>query len=113
MPSECDSREDRLRSLERLVDRLFRRHAVLDDVGMRLSPELLGSQLAPGGVERLVTRRRRPEDGLAYIGRAMRVRGIEPPRVVLDDLRYGRHPPSKTLLEVVVHDLGLHPVLHE
>ena len=43
----------------------------------------------------------------------MRVRGIEPPRVILDDLRYGRHPPSKAHLQVVVHDLGLHPVLHE
>src|SRR5215467_16176992 len=109
MPSECDSREDRLRSLKRLVDRLFRRHAVLDDVGMRLSPDLLGAHLAPSGVEPFVVRSRRPDDGLAHIGGTMRVRGIEPPRVILDDLRHGWHPPSKATLQVVVKDPGLLP----
>ena len=43
-----DLREDLVAALERLVDRVRRLHAVLDDVGMRLAPELLGVGLAPG-----------------------------------------------------------------
>src|SRR5581483_12349595 len=107
LASERYSREDRLRSLECFVDRWLRRHAVLDDVGVCLAPELLSADLAPGGVESLIDRSRRPDE-LLYIGGTVRVCGIEPPRVILHDLRDGRRPPSEANLQVFVHDLGLH-----
>src|SRR5579859_5877346 len=68
MLSEHDLREDLLSPPEGLVDRLFWRHPVLDDIGMGLAPELLGIHLAPGWVETLVGRSRRPKDGLGHIG---------------------------------------------
>jgi len=48
---ERELREDRLHTLKGLVHCLRRPHAVLDDIGMRLTPELFGIDLSPCWIE--------------------------------------------------------------
>ena len=46
--------EDRLGAPERLVHRRLRRHAVLNDISVGLTPELLGADLTPGWIEPVI-----------------------------------------------------------
>ena len=88
-------------------------HAVLDDVGMGLAPELLGVGLAPGRREPSIDRHGRIQHGFRDIGLQARHLGAEPERVVLHELRDRRHPTAQAGLQVLVHHLRLHEELHE
>src|SRR5690242_14237276 len=108
-----DLREDLVAALECFIDCIGRSHAALNDVGMGLTPNLLGIALAPGRSERIVERHRWVQRYFRYVGLQTRHFVAEPPWVVLHDLRNRRRPTTQTSLEVLVHYLRLHEVLHK
>src|SRR5262245_57496375 len=78
-------REERLDPLEGLVDRLCRRHAVVEDIEHRHAPDMLGIDLRNGRVEDIVERHGRVDHGLFGITWKVRVLGVLPERI-LDEL---------------------------
>src|SRR5215467_10249154 len=77
--------KERLDPLESLVDRLCRRHAVVDDIEHRHAPDMLGIDLRNGWVEDIVKRYGRVDHPLFGITWKMRVLGVLPERI-LDEL---------------------------
>src|SRR5215510_11606374 len=78
-------REERLDALEGLVDRLCRRHAVVDDIEHRHAPDMLVIDLRNGRVEDIVKRYGRVDHPLFGITWKVRVLGVLPERI-LDEL---------------------------
>src|SRR5262249_48683264 len=105
-------REERLDPLEGLVDRLGRRHAVVDDIEHRHAPDMLVINLRNGRVEDVIKRYGRVAHALFAIARTVRVRGILPERI-LDELWHGRQRPAQSRLDVRADPLRLDPVLQE
>src|SRR5262245_16350447 len=97
---DSDLREDVFAALERLVDCVGRLHAVLDDVGMGLAPELLGVALAPGRGERIVQRHGWVHHYLRDIWLQTRHFVAGPPRVVLHDLGDCWRPAAEAGLQI-------------
>src|SRR5215470_18502639 len=98
---------------QRLVRCRLRRHPFLDHVGCRRTPDLLGVRFGVAGVKHGVVRYRRLEQALAGVGYAMRILGIEPEGIALDQLRHRREPAAEPVLEILVHHLRLDQVLEE
>src|SRR5262245_22535442 len=69
-------REDCLNPLECLVDRLCRRHAVVDDIEHCHAPDMLGIHLRNSWAEDVVKRYGRVDQALSGIARTMRVTGV-------------------------------------
>src|ERR1700730_19055547 len=82
-------REDLLDALERLFRRRLRRRPAGNDVGPGRSPDSFVLDLGVGRVGGPEGRYRRPERTLLHIRHPVRIRGVEPPRVVLHDGRQG------------------------
>src|SRR5262249_51833059 len=83
----CDLifREERLDPLEGLVDRLGRRHAVVDHIEHRHAPDMFVINLRNGRVEDIVKRHGRVDHTLFGVTPKVRVLGILPERI-LDEL---------------------------
>src|SRR5574341_1762779 len=105
-------REERLDPLEGLVDRLCRRHAVVDDIEHRYAPDMLVIDLRNGRVEDVVKRHGRVDHALFGIARTVRVRGVLPERI-LGERWHGRQHPAQPRLDVLADDLRLDPVFQE
>src|SRR5262249_38843664 len=110
----CDLifREERLDPLEGLVDRLCRRHTVVDDIEHRHAPDMLVINLRNGRVEDIVKRHGWVDHALFGIARTVRVRGILPERI-LGELWHGRQRPAQPRLDIAADDLRLDPVFQE
>src|SRR5215510_1116315 len=75
-------REERLDPLEGLVDRLCRRHAIVEDIKHRHAPDMLVINLRNGWVEDIVPRQGRVDHALFGIARTVRVLGVLPERIL-------------------------------
>src|SRR5262249_41676929 len=87
-------REERLDPLEGLVDRLCRRHAVVDDIEHRHTPDMLVINLRNGRVEDVVKRHSRVDHALFGVTLKVRVLGVLPERI-LDELWHRRQIPAQ------------------
>src|SRR5262249_26860904 len=104
--------EERLDPLEGLVDRLGRRHAVVDDIEHRHAPDMLGINLRNGRVEEVVKWYGRVDQALFGIAWKVRVLGVLPERI-LDEFWHGRQPPAQPRLDELADHLRLNPVFQE
>src|SRR6185437_6664697 len=77
-------REDRRDPRECLLGRLFFRHSI-NDVGYRNRPDMLRIHLGEGRIENVEPCRGRTEHPLLHGDRAVRVLGVEPVGIVLDE----------------------------
>src|SRR5215472_18416539 len=96
--------KDRLSPLERVVDRLFRRYAVVHHVKLGDAEDVLGVDLRDRRVVGLVDRQRRTDQRLLSVRGAVRV-FVEPKRIALGNLGHRDRKPAKAALQIYVQYL--------
>src|SRR6516164_4846339 len=115
LSSLCDwiLSEDLANPLQGSLCRNLRRHIVADDIGVGQAPDLRSVRLSPAGIEDVVIGHRITQYALGDIGQPVRVLGIEPPGIVLDDVRDRRQPPCQARLQIPARRIRLDHISDE
>src|SRR6516162_1462879 len=112
----CDRefREDLLAALERLIDRRFRCHPIVNHIVYRDCEHVLGADLRPRRIVHLIGRDRRTQHALPGIGLERLILRIKPERlVVLDDRRHRRQKAAEPAFQIGAEHLWVVRIFEE